>query len=358
MKQWLFIGMVLLAGISTLFCSNYQGDNPVLGGNFFLDADSDSDIDPGAENWTNGYFESQHVDKLPVYNNFHSWLQQMTRLYKWRLLYAGEQNNYYFAIFAVGMNSSELAFCFRHISGGDRPLDLQVKDVNGNDLRLAQWGPNASIIQEYQVHNPETGEVLRTRDLNGYVIRMRVFPRHLRVIATEINGSKKVVFNEIISNIVDSVRGIEDLKTHKLPDTGTLDKWVAAVNQSNWQLLRKAANNYGFFAVFKLNDRTFAFCRQLKKNPGIYERESMLKLTGLNGKPLRVDFASILTLNRRYRVVKMVDGEAQVTKYSIIDGATYRTRNKLPAAFRIQYLVQGDNNQPQVCFNEKIDFGN
>ena len=358
MKRWLTICALLCLGISTILWVKAEKDgNPVLPGNFYLDADSDSDIDPGAENWSNGYFGSQTVDKLPVYNNFHSWLKQMTRLYKWRLLQAEPINDYYFALFAVGMNSSELAFCFHHISGKDRRLQIQVRDVNGKNIRLVQWGPNASLVEEYHVHNPETGEIFRSRQLNGYVIRMRVFPRQLRVIATEVNGHEKVVFDKIVDNMVDSVRDIKEIYAHKLPDTRTLDKWVNVVKMPRWKLLNKTANDNGFFAVFKLNDKTFAFCRQLKRNPGIFDRESILKLTDLKGKPLKVDFTSILTLNRRYRLVNVVDKSSQLTKYSIIDGATYRIKNKLPAKFRLQYILQGDNAKSVVYFNEEIDFG-
>ncbi len=357
MKQCLIICAVLLLGASTLLQLNATDNDPTLHGNFYLDADPDSDIDPGAENWSEGYFESRTVDKLPVYKDFHAWLKQTTRLYKWRLLRAEQQNGYYFALFAVGMNSSELAFCFRHTSGKDRRLNIQVKNVNGKNIRLTQWGKNATLVQEYHVYDRKTGEILRERELNGYVIRMRRFPRHLRVIASEVIGDKKVVFNEIISNIADSVRDIENLKTHRLPDTSTLDKWVKIVGLHNWKLLKKVANSYGFFAVFKLNDKTFAFCRQLKKNPGIYERESILKLTDLKGKALQLDFDSVLTLDRRYHIVKVADHNSQETKYSIIDGATYRTKNKLPAKFRMQYILQDDNNKANVYFNEEINFG-
>jgi hypothetical protein len=353
MRKYLAL-IVCLLGVISFSDVVAADENPVLHGNFYLDADSDSDIDPGAENWSTGYFESEHVDKLPVYNNFHSWLKQMTHLYKWRLLKAEQKGNYYFAIFAIGMNSSELAFCFRHTSGKDLPLQLKVEDINGKNLRLNQYGNNATLVQEYQVNDSKTGELIRTRDLNGYVVRMQRFPRHLRVIASD---KDKVVFDEKIENVVDSVRNIENLATHKLPDTSSLDKWVKVVSLPSWKLLNKAANKHGFFAVFKINDKTFAFCRQLKKNPGIYDRETVLKLTDLKGKPLKLDFVSVNSLDRRYHVTKVVDKVSQKTKYSIIDGSTYRTKNNLPAEFRMQYIMRGDNSKPEVYFDEKVDFG-
>ncbi|MCP3968373.1 MAG: hypothetical protein GY750_02600 [Lentisphaerae bacterium] len=355
MKRWLII-IVCIGALSALVIANVKNDNPPLAGNFYLDSDPDSDIDPGAENWTNGYFESATVDKLPVYHNFHEWLKQMTRLYKWRLLKAEERNDYYFALFAIGMNSSELAFCFHHISGENRRMEIEVQDVFGKNIRLNQWGPNSSLVQEYWVVNPKTGEVLKRRELNGYVIRMHRFPRHLRVICREVNGKKKVIFNEMVENIVDSVRGIQEIRTRKLPNTGTIEKWSKAVALPSWKLLKRVANENGFFAVYKVNDKTFAFCRQFKVKTGMYERESTLKLTDLNGKPLPLVFTAVTTLNRRYRLVKEVDHSVQVVKYSIIDGAEFRAREKLPPVFRLQYILQTDNGKANVCFNEIISF--
>jgi hypothetical protein len=352
MRKYLAL-IVCFWGVILLFDVIATDENPVLHGNFYLDADSDSDIDPGAEHWSTGYFESVHVDKLPVYNDFHSWLKQMTHLYKWRLLKAEQKNNYYFAIFAIGMNSSELAFCFRDISGKDHPLKLKVENINGKNLRLNQYGNNATLVQEYQVNDPETGELIRSRELNGYVVRMRRFPRHLRIIASD---ESKIIFDENIENIVDSVRDIQDIATHKLPDTNTLEKWVKVVSLPSWKLLNKVANKHGFFAVFKVNDKTFAFCRQLKKNPGIYDRETVLKITDLKGKPLKLNFVTIRSLDRRYRVINVVDKESQKTKYSIIDGSTYRTKNNLPAEFRMQYIMRGDNSKSEVYFDEKVNF--
>ncbi|MDD5728436.1 MAG: hypothetical protein PHV59_07740 [Victivallales bacterium] len=359
MKKCLLIGIVfcLVSGLPLFLKAAATDKNPTLSGNFFIDADSDSDIDPGAEKWSSGYFESRTVDKLPVYSDFHSWLKQVCRLYKWRLITAEERGHYYFAIFDVGTNNSELAFCFRDVAGKERRLNLQVKSIKGSDLRLEQWGPNASLIQEYLVHNPDTGEVIKSRELNGYIIRMRTFPRHLRVIATEHNGSSKVVFDEVITNIIDSVKNIEDISiANKLPDTTTLEKWIKVVASPQWKLLAREANTHGFFAVFKINDRSFAFCRQLKNNSCIYESESTLKLLQPNGKALKLDFDTVNSLNRRYNVVKVIDGESQVTKYSIIDGSIYQTRNKLPARFRVQYIIRCNNQKPEIYFDRPIDF--
>jgi hypothetical protein len=333
---------------------NYE--DPPLQRNFFLDADPDSDIDPGAEDWSNGYFESRNVDKLPVCNNFHEWLSQMTHLYKWHLLTAEPKNGYYFAIFDMGMDDSELAFCFRHNSGLDRPLKIEVYNEKGQNIRLKQWGPNASIVQEYQVWDKKAGEVVRSRQLNGYVIRLKRFPRHLRVVASEINDGHKVVFDENITNIIDSVRGIEDIMTDKLPDTSTLDKWLKVVGLRSWKLLNKASDEHGFFAVFKVDDKTFAFCRQLPKHNCIYDCKTKLQLTDIKGKPLDVDFSLVRTLNRRYRIVKMVDKSSQITKYSIIDGSKFRAKEKLPDKFRIKYIVRGDNQKPVVYFDEVVNF--
>ncbi len=354
MKKLLTIIGVFCIGASILLSGDKGYDNPPLQGNFFLDADSDSDIDPGAEDWSNGYFESRHVDKLPVCNTFHEWLKNMTHLYKWRLLKAEERNGYYFAIFDIGMDNSELAFCFRHESGKDQRLNLKVVDINGKNLRLKQWGKNSSIIQEYQVCNNE-GEIIRVRELNGYVIRMRTLPRHLRVIATT-TGSDKVVFDEKVEDIMDSVRGIENIATHKLPDTSTLEKWIKVVSVTKWQLVEKAANKHGFFAVFKVNDNTLIFCRQLTKEIGMYDRQTVLKFTDLNDKPLNFTFLLVHRLDRRYRVKKVVDNTTQETKYSVIDGAEYRTKNKLPSKFRIQYILRADNQKDSVFFNEEINF--
>jgi hypothetical protein len=330
--------------------------NPTLPGNFFLDADSDSDIDPGAEDWTNGYFESRNVDKLPVCNNFHEWLSQMTHLYQWHLLKAEPKNGYYFALFDVGMDDSELAFCFRHSSGRDKKLSIEVFNEKGQNIRLKQWGSNASIIQEYQVWNKNTGEAIKVRELNGYVIRLKRFPTHLRVLAKEFNGSHKVVFDEQITNIIDSVRGIENITANKLPDTSTLDKWLKVVGLRSWKLLNKASNDCGFFAVFKIDDNTFAFCRQLSDDGCIYDCETTLQLTDLKGKPLQLDFAVVRTLNRRYRIVKMVDKSSQITKYSIIDGSKFRAKEKLPDKFRVKFIMRGDNRKPVVCFDELVNF--
>lgn len=357
MKKILTILAVLCIGASILLSESTKNENPTLHGDFYIDSDTDSDIDPGAENWTNGYFESQTVEHLPIYNSFCGWLKQMTRLYKWRILKTKESNGYYFALFAIGMNSSELAFCFHHVSGKSYPLKLQVKGVNGKNLRLKQWGRNASLVQEYQVHDKRTGEVSRVRELNGYIIRMHHFPRHLRVIASEINGGKKVIFNEMISNVVDSVRNIQNIGVSKIPDTSTLEKWVKVVGMPNWTLVKEVNNKHGFFAVFKINDRTFAFCRRLYNNPGIYKRSSVLKITNREYYPLQLNIISALALNRRYRVSKMVNNVAQMTKYSIIDGSTYRTEHRLPSKFRLQYIMKGDNNKASTYFNEMIDFG-
>ncbi|QSH40488.1 hypothetical protein P0136_13010 [Lentisphaerota bacterium ZTH] len=355
MKRWL-VFVVCVGTLSALVIANVKKDNPPLAGNFYLDSDPDSDIDPGAENWTNGYFGSSTVDKLPVYNNFHDWLKQMTRLYKWRLLKAEEKNGYYFALFAIGMNSSELAFCFHHVFGENRQMQLEVQDVSGKNIRLKQWGPNSSLVQEYRVVNPKTGEVIKRRELNGYIIRMHRFPRHLRVICREINDSRKIVFNEMVENIVDSVRGIQEIKTQSLPDTATLETWSKEVALPSWKLLKKTANKSGFFAVYKVNAKTFAFCRQFKVKTGMYERESTLKLTDLQGKPLPLVFTAVTTLNRRYRLVKEVDHSVQVVKYSIIDGAEFRAQQDLPPVFRLQYILQTDNDKPTICFNEEINF--
>jgi hypothetical protein len=356
MKTRIVAFLAVVLGVSAFLCGNAEEKNPTLPGDFYLDSDSDSDIDPGAENWTNGYFESETVDKLPVYDNFHSWLKQMTHLYKWRLLLAEEQNGYYFAVFAIGLNASELAFCFHRPKGRNHPLQLKVQDINDRDLRLKQWGPNASVVQEYNVNNPDTGEVLKVRELNGYVIRMHRFPRHLRLIAAEVNGIRNVIFDKVINNVVDSVRNIQNIATEKLPDTSTIDKWIQAVSLPSWKLVKKVENTHGFFAVFKLNDKTFAFCRQLHNNPGIYRRETALKLLDLSGKPLHLTFANVLTLNRRYRVYKMVGNDRQLTKYSIIDGSTYRVKNALPENMRIQFIMRGDSDKAETFFDEKVDF--
>ena len=357
MKKILVIFTVICAGTLILSSQNSNDKNPTLHGDFYIDSDADSDIDPGAENWTNGYFESETVDKLPVYNDFDEWLEQLTRLYKWRIITTKETKNYYFALFDMGLTNSELAFCFYNTSGRPRPLDIKVKDVNGKNIRLKQWGRNASLVQEYQVHNKRTGEISRVRELNGYVIRMRRFPRHLRVIASEINGKKKVIFDEMVNNVIDSVRNIQNIGVSRIPDTSTLDKWIKAVSMPSWKLVKKVNNKHGFFAVFKINDKTFAFCRRLYKNPGIYKRSSVLKLTDREYYPLQLHFVSVLTLNRRYRVDKMVNNVPQRTKYSIIDGSTYRTENPLPAKFRIEYIIKTDNNKSATYFNEMIDFG-
>lgn len=356
MRKILIIFTVICAGTLILSSQNSNDKNPTLHGDFYIDSDTDSDIDPGAENWTNGYFESQTVDKLPVYHSFCDWLEQITRLYKWRILTTKKTKDYYFALFAMGMNSSELAFCFYNTSGKARPLKIKVENVNGKNIRLTQWGRNASLVQEYQVHNKRTGEVARVRELNGYIIRMRRFPRHLRVIANETNGNKKVIFNEMVSNVVDSVRNIQNIGVSKIPDTSTLDKWIKVVGLPNWKLVKKVNNNHGFFAVFRINDKTFAFCRRLYKNPGIYKRSSVLKLTDREYYPLQLHVISVLPLNRRYRVDKMVNNIPQRTKYSIIDGSTYRTENPLPKKFRIEYTIKSDNNKTTTYFNEMIDF--
>lgn len=356
MKKILIIFAVLCAGTLILSSQNTKNDNPPLHGDFYLDSDKDSDIDPGAENWTNGYFESETVDKLPDYDSYSGWLEQMTRLYKWRILTTEKTKNYYFALFAIGMNDSQLAFCFRNADGKPHPLKIEVKDVNGRNLRLTQWGPNDSLVQEYQVHNKRTGEVSRVRELNGYIIRMRRFPRHLRVTASEVGGSNKVIFNKMVNNVVDSVPNIQNIGVSKIPDTTSLDKWVKVVGLKNWKIVKKIDNKYGFFAVFKINDKTFAFCRQLHDNPGIYKRSSTLKLTDREYYPLQLNIISVLTLNRRYRLSKMVNNVPQMTKYSIIDGSTYRTENPLPTKFRIEYTVKGDDNKAHVFFNEMIDF--
>jgi hypothetical protein len=357
MKKMLTVLAVLCIGASILLSESTKNENPTLHGNFYLDSDADSDIDPGAENWTNGYFESQTVDRLPVYNSFCQWLEQITRLYKWRILKTEKTEKYYFALFAIGMNDSQLAFCFHHIDGKPHPLKIQVKDVNGRNLRLAQWGPNASLVQEYQVHNKRTGEVSRVRELNGYIIRMRRLPRHLRVAASEVGAKNKVIFDETISNVVDSVRNIQNIGVSKIPDTSTLDKWIKVVGLPNWKLVKKVNNDHGFFAVFKINDKTFAFCRRLYNNPGIYKRSTVLKLTDREYYPLQMHVISVLPLNRRYRVSKMVNNVPQMTKYSIIDGSTYRTEHQLPAKFRIEYIMKGDNNKAVTFFNKMIDFG-
>lgn len=358
MKKCLIICAALLGLLSfPAGAEEAEEKNPTLPGNFFIDADSDSDIDPGAEDWSSGYFDSCTVDKRPVYNSFHSWLKQMTRLYKWRLITAQEKGHYYFAIFDIGFNNSELAFCFRDIKGKERHLDLEVRSVTGNkDLRLEQWGPNASLIQEYLVHDPKSGEVMKFRELNGYIIRMRRFPRHLRVVAAEVNGKKKVVFNEVINNVDDSVHNIENIRTKKLPKTNTLDKWLKVVSMPNWKLITKEENSHGFFAAFKINDRSFAFCRQFKHYSSMYECVSALKLSTPDGKPLKIDFTSINSLNRRYHVIKRVDKESQVTKYSIFDGSTYRTKEKLPAKFRLQYIMRSNNKKPQIFFDQVVNF--
>ena len=359
MKKSLFIGASICLAGALLTVANpwndQQGKNPTLSGDFYLDSDHDSDIDPGAENWTHGYFNSETVEELPKYDTFHDWLKQMTHLYKWRMLRAEEKNGYYFALFAIGMNSSELAFCFRDTKHKAHPLEFDITDVNGRNVRLMQWGANASLVQEYNVHNPKTGEVIKSRELNGYIIRMHRFPRHLRVKAYEVNGRKKLVFNEMISNVVDSVRNIQNIGAEKLPDVSTVCKWAKAVSLPSWQVCVKEENKYGFFAVFKLNDKTIAFCRQLKDNPGIYERQSSLKFLKLDGKPLPLKFTSVLTLNRRYRLTKMVDKQLQLTKYSIIDGATYRTLHNLPKKFRLQFSMSGDDEKSKVFFDRDID---
>ncbi len=354
MKKFLTIIGVLCIGMSILL-GNKGYDNPPLQGNFYLDADSDSDIDPGAEDWTNGYFESRHVDKLPVYNNFNDWLTNMTHLYKWRLLTAEQKGNYYFAIFDIGMDNSELAFCFRHKSGLDQHLQLKIVGIDGKNLRLKAWGKNASIIQEYQYCN-DKGEIIRARELNGYVLRLKTIPRHFRVIASTSNGSHKVIFDQKVDDIQDSVRGIENIATRTLPDTSTLDKWIKVIKTPRWQLLNKTANEHGFFAVFKIDDNTVAFCRQLKKEIGMYDRKSVLKFTDINGKPLKLQFALVRRLNRRYRVKKIVDKTVQETKYSVIDGAKYRTKSKLPSKFRIQYILRADNQKDKIFYNEIINF--
>ncbi len=357
MKKNLIILAVLCAGGLILLSQNTQNENPTLHGNYYLDSDPDSDIDPGAENWTNGYFESETVDKLPEFNTFSQWLKQITRLYKWRIIETNQSKNYYFALFAIGMNDSQLAFCFRHIDGKPHPLKIQVKDVNGKNLRLTQWGPNDSLVEEYQVHNRRTGELSRVRELNGYIVRMRRFPRHLRVTASEVGGKNRVIFNKMINNVVDSVPNIQNIGVTKIPDTTSIDKWVNVVGLKNWELLKKVDNKYGFFAVFKINDKTFAFCRKLHDDPGIYKRSSVLKLTDREYFPLQLNVVSIIALNRRYRVSKMVDNVPQMTKYSIIDGSTYRTEKPLPSSFRMEYKVKGDNNKSHIYFNEMIDFG-
>jgi hypothetical protein len=356
MKKTLLIPVILCTYGAMLTAENLDYKNPGPPQKFFMDASADSDIDPGAENWRNGFFESISVDKAPVYRNFHQWLTQMTRLYEWHLLKAEPKDNYYFALFDVAMDDTELAFCFRHNSGKDKRLDIEVYNEEGLNVRQKQWGPNASLIQEYKVWDKDTGQISKTREFNGYVIRLQRFPRHLRVVAREVDGKHKVVFDEKISNIIDSVRGIEDIMTNKLPDTGTLDKWLKVVSLRSWKVLNKASGKYGFFAVFKIDDQTFAFCRQLRKSSSLYDRKTTLELVDPNGRPMPVDLSLVRTLNRRYRITKMVDNSSQTTRYSIIDGSKYRAKNKLPDKFRIRYIMHGDKQKPVVYFDEVVNF--
>ncbi len=352
--------LVILAVICTNILVSASGDmdysTPILPGDFFLDADSDSDIDPGAENWSNGYFGSRNVDRLPVYKNFHEWLAQMTHLYKWHLLKAKTKNGYYFAIFDAGMDNSKLAFCFRHSSGRDKRLRVEVFNEKGQNIQLKKWNPNASIVQEYRIWDKTAGKAIKARELNGYVISLQCFPKHLRVVATEVKDIHKVVFDEQITNIIDSVRGIENIMTDKLPDTGTLEKWLKVVGLRSWKLLSKASNDYGFFAVFKIDDNTFAFCRQMHKHNCIYDCSTTLQLTDLKDKPLQLDFSLVRTLNRRYHIVRTVNKFSQITKYSIIDGSKFRADRKLPDKFRIKYIIRGDNKRPVICFDKIINF--
>ena len=356
MKNILVILVVFCINFLVLAGGNMGYSNPAASGDFFLDADSDPDIDPGAENWSNGYFGSRHADKLPVYNNFHEWLTQMTHLYKWPLLKAKPQNGYYFAIFDASMNDNKLAFCFLPGPGRAKRLSVEVFNEKGRNIQLQKWSQNSSIIQEYRIWDKSTGKAIKARKLNGYVIRLQRFPKHLRVVAEEHNATHKVVFDVRITNIVDSVRGIENIPADKLPDTGTLEKWLKVVSLRNWKLLSSVSNDYGFFAVFKIDDNSFAFCRQMHKHNCIYDCSTTLQLTDLKGRPLSLNFSLVRTLNRCYRIVKTENKFAQTIKYSIIDGSKFRADEKLPDKFRIKYIIRDDNKKSVVCFDETVNF--
>ena len=352
MKNLLMICFVCLAGLA---CQELQAEDgkAKVHANFYLDADSD--IDKGAEKWANGYFESMTVSKLPVYKNFHQWLKQMNRLYKWRLIKAEEKNNYYFAIYDIGEADCELTFCFRHKSGKDHELSLKVLDDENKSLCLKGWGDDATLVQEYHCYDDKSGEVIKDRELNGYIIRLEDFPRHLRIVATEKDNPSVKVFDEKITNIIDSVRGLEELEDNKMPETNSLGKWVKVVSLPNWKLLKKLATKDGYFAVFKINDKSIAFCRQMKDNPGVFEREAVLKFLDLKSHPLHLSFSGIKSLERRYTIDKTVDKQVQKSRYSIIDGNIYHTKNKFPAKLRIQFSVKNNNGKLIKYFDEVIN---